>query len=37
MLMFGGEALIVRSSGHIYFFKQIYDKYVKKDVWKKYY
>lgn len=36
MLLFGGEALIVRSSGCIYFFKQVYDKDLEKDVWKNY-
>jgi hypothetical protein len=36
MLMFGGEALIVRSSGCIYFFKQVWDRDLKKDVWNNY-
>jgi len=37
MFMFGGEALIVRSSGCIYFFKQIYDEELEKSLWKSYY
>ena len=34
MVMFGGECLIVRSSGFIYFFKQIMDTMTKKESWK---
>ena len=34
MIMFGGECLIVRSSGNIYFFKQIVDIMTKEESWK---
>ena len=34
MIMFGGECLIVRSSGNIYFFKQIVDLTKKEESWK---
>ena len=33
MVMFGGECLIVRSSGFIYFFKQVVDKMTKTEHW----
>lgn len=34
MIMFAGECLIVRSSGNIYFFKQMVDTMTKIENWK---
>ena len=36
MYIFDDQALIVRSSNYILFFKQEYDEFIEKKRWKKY-